>query len=68
MIHQTIQPPQAQFLAQINRLQCLACHARYIGEHLLAPPQCPSCGANALIETLSLDDPWWHLLQQTEVA
>lgn len=70
MIHQTTQPLQAQFPAQINRLQRLACRARYIGEHLLALPQCLLCGANtlALVETVSLDDSWWHLLPQTEVV
>jgi hypothetical protein len=70
MIHYTTPPLQAQLLATVNRLQCLVCHARHIGENLICPPRCPSCGHNALalVETLSLDDPWWHLLQQVEVA
>jgi hypothetical protein len=54
----------------LSRLQCQACGTRWIGECLICPPACPSCGANALalIETPPLDEPWWHLLPRAGVV
>jgi DNA-directed RNA polymerase subunit RPC12/RpoP len=63
--------PTSNQPSHVHRLRCLVCRSRFIGEHLLAPLRCPSCGYNALalIEELSLDDPWWHLLPfQAEVV
>ena len=62
--------PQSPTASALSRLKCLSCNARFIGEPLICPPACPSCGAHtlALVETLSLDDPWWHLLPGVEVA
>jgi hypothetical protein len=65
-ISASLQPTASQ---AVSRLKYLVCGARWIGDCLIYTPTCPACGGTmALIETLSLHDPWWHLRPRVEVA